>query len=272
MSRTTAFIIAFGILAVPHAHAQCFDLVSHNGGTAVVAGTSVTATPIDFHDYFANCDGTSGPYLCGSADGPGGWRFTFNPPVGAVTLDFNAVNKETGGYDEIMRVFVNGAHYAIPVASSTPNSCLEFLAELTTQGDVGANEQGSSGWAGTTITGPITELMVTDSILLGAPGGAFCTVFICSGPLAVAQAALQEAVELYPNPANTHVAVRNNTAAAAQVSITDARGAVVPLAPLRVAAGTAYDMAIDGLAPGHYLVRLATSSGTVTKKLVVVPK
>lgn len=272
MSRTAAFFLAFGILGTTHAHAQCFDHISHNVGTAVVAGTSVTVAPIAFHYYFADCGGTSGPYLCGDVDGPGGWLFTFNPPVDSVTLDFSALHKETGAYEEIMRVFVNGAHYAIPAASTTPNSCLDFLGELTSQGDVGANELGSSGWAGTTVPGPITELMVTDSMPLGSAGGAFCSVFICSSPLAVAQAALQAAVELYPNPATTHVAVRNNSAAAAQVSITDASGAAVPLAPVRVAAGTEHRMDIDGLAPGHYMVRVATPGGAVVKKLVVVPK
>ena len=101
--------------------AQCGFQVTHFGGTAVVAGTSVTVTPYGFYTYYADCGSTSGPYLCGDGTGPGGFIFDFSPPVDSVMLDFSAIHT-SGAYDEVMRVYVNGGHYAIPAASTQVNA------------------------------------------------------------------------------------------------------------------------------------------------------
>ena len=269
MPNTGTFLPALALLIAGSAHAQCMDQVSHMAGTAVVAGTIVTATPFGFNTYFADCGGNSGPYLCGDQSGPGGWVFTFNPAVDSVMLDFSALHKLLGNYEEYMRVFVNGVHYAIPAASTVQNSCLDELAELTAQGDVGASFVGSSGWSGTVVPGPITELMVEDSIPFGSPGGAFCSLFICPHAMAIADAHIDD-FTMYPNPASTFVNVRNKTGTQGVLSIADMSGAAVMHAPVHLAPGTEQRIATDDLAAGQYLVRLTSAQGVEVRKLTVV--
>ncbi len=236
--------------------AQCTVHVPWISGSAVVAGTTITATPVGGYLNFADCGGTSGPYLCGDGDGEGGFVFTFSPPVDSLRLDFSALHRNTD-YEEIMRVFVNGAHYAIPEPSTVYNSCFDELAVLTADGDVGAVMGGiSSGWEGTIVPGPISTLAVRDSMPLGSPGGAFVSLFLCTTNTSADHKAAQP-VRLFPNPASDFCTVTGTGVRGALV--VDASGRVLD-APVQ--AGTdRLELRVQGLAAGTYHLRVQSSAG-----------
>ena len=236
--------------------AQCTVHVPWISGSAVVAGTTITATPVGGYLNFADCGGTSGPYLCGDGDGEGGFVFTFSPPVDSLRLDFSALHRNTD-YEEIMRVFVNGAHYAIPEPSTVYNSCFDELAVLTADGDVGAVMGGiSSGWEGTIVPGPISTLAVRDSMPLGSPGGAFVSLFLCSTGTHATEFDVQP-VRLYPNPASDLCTVTGTGVRGALV--VDASGRAVD-APVQQGTDR-LELRVQGLAAGTYHVRVQSSAG-----------
>ena len=265
--RFHAFRTAFSawvLFAASVALAQCTIHVPWISGSAVVAGTTISVTPVGGYLNFADCGGTSGPYLCGDGDGEGGFVFTFSPPVDSLRLDFSALHRNTD-YEEIMRVFVNGAHYEIPQASTVYNSCFDELAVLTAEGDVGAVMGGiSSGWEGTIVPGPISTLAVRDSMPLGSPGGAFVSLFLCSTGTDATELGLQPA-RLFPNPASDRCIVTGTGVRGAWV--VDASGRAVH-APIQ--AGTdRLELHVHDLAAGTYHVRVQSAAGTTWLPLVL---
>jgi hypothetical protein len=83
-------------------------------------------------------------------------------------------------------------------------------------------------------------------------------------PLATTNAAAASAVQLYPNPASGTLYVQTS-GPTAQLVVQDVRGRQVLQASL--ASNTRLD--ISALAPGMYLARVSSASGTTVRKLVV---
>jgi hypothetical protein len=76
-------------------------------------------------------------------------------------------------------------HYAIPVPGIA-NGC-DPLAVLTAGGDIeGCAGCGVSGWRNTRIGGPISQMVVTDTLISGGPNGAIFSIFFANNcPLPV---------------------------------------------------------------------------------------
>jgi gliding motility-associated-like protein len=175
------------LLLPAHAWLQCTQQVTHLSGTQTVGCTEITVTSTTPYSgsYFGYCDQSTQPYYIGQdvqsgISGDGSFTFTFNPPVSAATLNFSAISNDEGGlFNEMVVLYVNGSHYAVP-AVGTPNGC-EPLSEITPEGNIAGPGSGT-GFNGLTITGPITTLTVKDSVTLGMPAGDLFSLFICSSP------------------------------------------------------------------------------------------
>jgi hypothetical protein len=212
-------------------HAQCTDQVTDTAGTSIVSGVTVTVTSagtVDVNSVY--CPSTM-PYFIGydystGSSFSGSYTFTFSPPVGAVTLNFSGLSGDPANEEHVV-LTVNNAHYAIP-SPGTANGC-DPMAVLTPAGDVGPCANcGVSGWNGTTITGPITTLTVTDSVLFGAPNGAIFSLFICAQDpkTGIDEASASGTLQVYPNPAADQLTV-TGAVYGTPYCIADATGRIV---------------------------------------------
>ncbi|NND87956.1 MAG: T9SS type A sorting domain-containing protein, partial [Flavobacteriaceae bacterium] len=77
----------------------------------------------------------------------------------------------------------------------------------------------------------------------------------------------QNSVKLYPNPSDDHIQIDLKHALAASVRIFDTQGKLIIYIPKGTPSKT-YSIKISKLIPGIYFVRLETTEGTVTKKLI----
>lgn len=232
--------------------AQCTNQVTHTSGTVVVSNSSVTVTStgcVDVNTVY--CPATT-PYFIGYSyttgnSCTGSYTFTFSPAVSAVTLNFSGISSDPVN-DEIVVLRVNNSHYAIP-AAGTANGC-DPMAVLTPSGDIaGCTNCGVSGWSGTTITGPITTLTVSDSVAMGAPVGSIFSLFICpADPQAVAEESHNNTIDLYPNPTVREITL-TGTEASTPFTITDVMGNIV-LAGVT----NAQPIDVSFLAPGMYFI------------------
>jgi hypothetical protein len=228
----TILSLLLAVTASVRTSAQCSDQVMHASGTAVVAGITVTVTSSgDVDTNVVYCASTM-PYFIGfnyssGSSMTGAYTFSFSPPVSGVTLNFSGLSSDFSN-DEIVVLTVNNMHYAIP-AAGTPNGC-DPMAVLTPSGDVGACVNcGVSGWNGTTITGPISSLTVTDSVTLGVPNGSLFSLFIC--PVDPKTGVGENttwggAPRVFPNPAQGELTIAG-VDPGTSYSITDATGRIV---------------------------------------------
>jgi gliding motility-associated-like protein len=163
--------------------AQCTNQVTNVSGTVTIGCTNVTVTSAGTVDVLTTYCASTTPFFIGynygTGSGTGSYTFTFSPPVSSLTLNVSGISEDPTNAEEI-RLYVNGVHYAIP-AAGTPNGC-DPMAVLTGSGDIDACANCSvSGWNGTTIAGPISSLVVLDTLLRGAAAGSLFSLFICNG-------------------------------------------------------------------------------------------
>ncbi|MFD1873236.1 endo-1,4-beta-xylanase [Hymenobacter bucti] len=103
--------------------------------------------------------------------------------------------------------------------------------------------------------------------------GRFSLVLRPNGPLATAAAALSNQIDLYPNP--THGGSLSLALPAAlsqqaiEVQVLNSLGQAVARQTSAPSANATRSLALPGLAPGIYTVRLQTSAGVVSKRLTV---
>ena len=94
-----------------------------------------------------------------------------------------------------------------------------------------------------------------------------------SAPLSAAKEQTGQAFSLAPNPATTRTALRFSLARpeTVRVELLDALGRAVPVAAPSVQGSGQREVLLDlaGQAPGLYVVRLTTSDGSTTRRLVV---
>jgi hypothetical protein len=125
------------------------------------------------------------------------------------------------------------------------------------------------------LTGTLTPLAAGTSygfaVAAGAPAtGRFELLFGPAAPLGTAAASLSQQVELYPNPAHGAVQVRLPAALqreAVPATVLNALGQPVLRATLPAGAALRA-LPLGTLAPGVYTLRLETSQGTATRRLV----
>ena len=164
---------------------QCTYQVTHLEGEMDVNGVMITVTTEGAVDQNSGYCLQTLPYFIGynyalNEHATGSYTFNFSPPVSMVTLNFSGISVSSvgDGHIEEVQLYINGSHYAIPNPGAL-NGC-DPMAVLTPEGNIRACEECTlSGWSGTTIEGPISSLKVTDSVLIGLPGGTIFSLFIC---------------------------------------------------------------------------------------------
>ena len=175
-----AFIISFFVLIFIDGYGQCANQVTHINGSKTVNKVAVTVSSSGFVDTFPEYCKTF-PYFIGkgpsSINGKGSYTFNFSPAVNSITLNFTGIS-HSAKYKEEVVIYVNDKHYRIPSAGG-PTDC-EPMALLNSNGNIiGCFDCAGSGWYGTTISGPIYELTVLDSVISGTPNGTVFSLFIC---------------------------------------------------------------------------------------------
>ena len=200
------YILTFCLLvSYEFSTAQCANQVTHLTGTAVVNGVSInvsTAGNVDTNT--AYCVNTN-PYFVGynsvQGSGDGTYTFDFSPPINSLTLNFSGISSAGIGQEAIV-LSINGVHYPVPSVGD-PNGC-DPLAALNPSGDItGCSNCSVSGWLGTTISGTISSLGVSDVAVWGSGNGAIFSLFICDGITSAAEYENAFTNVIYPNPFNT---------------------------------------------------------------------
>lgn len=214
MKTLTIFAIIFA-LEVATVFGQCTNQVYNLSGDTTVNGILVTVTLSGIVDSNSIYCGATFPYFIGwnyssNMSGNGSYTFNFSPAISGITLNFSGVSNLAGWAIEEVKLFVNGAHYQIPIVGSS-NGC-DSLAVLSPLGDIdGCSGCAVSGWEGTTINGPIYSLSVKDTVILGDPRGAIFSLFICdSVTTEVNENEIPASYNLFPNPFFTEATLLTN--------------------------------------------------------------
>ncbi len=221
---------------------------------------------------FSMCGGT-GPYFPGYSQGvfgSGQFIFTFTPAVAIASLNINAISNYSGCVHE-MSIYRNDAHY--PVLSAGSAHTCEPLALLTPSGNiVGCNNCPNSGWNGTLINGPISKLVIYDSILEGR-GASFFSLFFCKYNFTdVDELAVGGAITVAPHPFKENTVFTLAFAArSASLEVYNSIGQRVKV--LNDIEGDHFTLSREGLPAGIYYYVLETDEKrTRTGKLVIEPR
>ncbi|MBD2723864.1 endo-1,4-beta-xylanase [Hymenobacter armeniacus] len=105
-----------------------------------------------------------------------------------------------------------------------------------------------------------------------AAAGRFTLVITQNRVLATAPAAISQQVALYPNPAHGSVSLALPAALSAQaveVALLNTLGQTVLRQTLAASTELLRPLALPGLAPGIYTVRMQTAAGTISKRLTI---
>jgi hypothetical protein len=155
--------------------------ITHMHGTKTINGIGVKVKCIGAVDSLYYCEGDAWPFFLGmdpetEESGNGRVIFHFSKPVNDVLINFSGTSDINGHYEEVI-IYVNGKHHRLHSPGSK-NIC-EELALVNERGNVvGCKDCSVSGWKGTKIKGPITELMIIDTIISGIPNGTVVSVFM----------------------------------------------------------------------------------------------
>ncbi len=225
-----ALVLTFSILVfnAQRLWAQCTtNHVIHRSGSVVMNGITVKAISKGLTDSLNYCPSTF-PYLIGATfpvtnSGNGGFTFAFSPAVDMVTLNFSGISYRQNMHEEDIVITVNGSHYSIPSAGVS-NGC-NPLAVLTASGDIrGCENCTTSGWSGTTITGPIDSITILDSVVMGLPNGSLFSLFFCGKYVPPTPIPTSLQVAVYPNPFHDILNVMLNENRTAEIVIYDITG------------------------------------------------
>ena len=219
------YLISFCLLFFSEVtRSQCPNQVTHLTGTSIVNGVSVAVSSngnVDANT--AYCISTN-PYFVGynsqAGSGNGSYIFDFTPPISSLTLDFSGISNAGIGQEAIV-LTVNGAHYPVTTIAD-PNNC-DPLASINTDGDItGCTACSVSGWLGTTITGPISSLVVSDIAIWGSGNGAIFSLYICDPTTsALAENSALNNV-IYPNPFSNELNLNINSTGNTEFVLYDA--------------------------------------------------
>ena len=200
------------IFSMKDLNAQCTHQVSHTSGTTNVNGIDITASSFGYAEELNICN-YSEPYFIGwnidpLPHGDGGFTYQFSPPVDSLNLNFSFINA-SNGTEEIVRIYLNGEHYMIPEVSAS-TSCSDSLAVITSAGDLAGPSSAYHYGGNVLVTGPIYELTVLDSFIVGQPLGVSFSLHICSEfTTSVYDQELSD-VKVYPVPSRHAVTVERS--------------------------------------------------------------
>lgn len=270
MKKTTVvkgvMLFAITLLSWININAQCLNQVFHTSGTETVKGIQITVIPSgDYGTITTYCSGSTQPYLIGAnytyPNHNGSFKFKFSPPIDLLTLNFSGINDAVTD-QEIVKIFVNGAHYSIP-SVGLPNGCDSF-AVLTSLGEITGAENGPvSGWNGTSITGPIHELIVMDSVVVGTPNGSVFSLFICSEHTTSIFEDINSKFLVYPIPSKDNITI--DAPIKSKLEIINLQGQVI-LQEILLQEKNDVDLSI--LEKGFYILKLNHNGKTEVRKIV----
>lgn len=270
--RSAACLSAL-VIALTHpcpAHAQCDGQVTHLTGSLVVTGIDVTVTSSGVVDNNSVYCPETLPYFIGyeygmGTSGTGSYTFTFVPPIANAVFNISGLSNDVTNHEEVW-VYVNGGHYAIPVAGS-PQIC-DPMALLTADGNIApCTNCGVSGWGYTIVPGPIATLTIMDTVFIGNPAGSIFSLFIC--PNGKPTGIWEEGAPLpgpYPNPASGEFTVQLRDANST-VRLFDPIGREVAVVVKRE--GLLVGMDVSSLTDGIYTVEVLDGSSRTTHRLVL---
>lgn len=249
------------ILTLPEiATAQCTYQVLHTVGTQTVGGSDVTVTSAGVADSNAVYCTETLPYFIGYSytggiSGTGSYSFLIDPPVTGAMLTVSGTS-ESGSDVEHVRIFINGAHYAIP-AIGAATSC-DPLGVITPEGDIGPCAGCSvSGMGGLSLPGPIGSITVQDTVLIGAPAGSIFSLYLC-GTVGIEDAEDGAVRTPFPNPATSSLRLPGAGKGSTQVRLLDVQGRVVFSAQRSATDPSPLD--VSGLPRGAYVLELRNSA------------
>jgi|GEM_PF-1489729 len=261
-----AMFIAIAFFSCNNINAQCLNQVFHTKSTITINGIQVTVIPSGDCDTITTyCSGNTQPYLIGAnytyPNHNGGYTFQFSPPVDSLTLNFGGING--GGVNkEIVKIYINGNHYSIS-SVGTLNGCNQ-LAVVTPSGDItGATNGSSSGWSGTIITGPINEISIIDSVVIGVPNGTVFSLYICSKYTNSINENNKLRWLVYPIPTNDKITIEAPNKSIIRIS--NIQGQTILEQTLQQ---EKTDIDLSKIAKGFYILRLNYSEKTVLSKIV----
>ncbi|MDA8910385.1 T9SS type A sorting domain-containing protein [Crocinitomicaceae bacterium] len=197
-------ILLIGVFYLNEANGQCLNQVTHISGTSLVNGVNVTVTSQGERDTMTTyCPLYTQPYFIGynwssGISNDGSYTFVFTPPIDSLSLNFSGIGVigNPSAHQEIIKLIINGNHYAIPSVGDS-NGC-DPLALLTANG----NLTGYGGMKDLTIPGPINSITILDSVVSGAPVGALFSLFICNSTLTDILDYEANKLSVFPNPAD----------------------------------------------------------------------
>lgn len=196
------------LLVSSFAKSQCSDKIEIHSGTLLMNGINVSVTPTSTYSSIStNCNSAS-PYYIGTQIGSGisGYKFDFNPPTTAVTLNFASLDNIGSSVEEV-QIYVNGSHYPVP-SVGTVNEC-GSVATITASGNIRACVGCTSqGWDGTTIQGPISTITISNQTISGNTGGSVFSIFICDASLETNHILPNSEIIVSPNPAKDFLSIR----------------------------------------------------------------
>ena len=251
-------------------YAQCMYQIFHTSGTTTINGIQVIVVPFGHSDTITTyCSGNTQPYLIGAnyttPNSDGSYRFQFSPPIDSLTLNFGGIHDD-GVNKEIVKINVNGNHYSIPSVGNS-NGC-DSLAVLTPAGNItGAISGSASGWSGTIITGPISEITIIDSIVTGSPNGTVFSLFICSENATSISERNKLELLIYPIPTNDKITIEGLSNREIKIDLFDLLGRKKHIYPLIQDNKAVIDVA--DLPKGIYFVVITANRKTVTQKVII---
>ena len=268
-TKLLTYTLLLTLFTVKHLHAQCTHQVTHTSGTTNVNGIDITATSFGYAEQLNICN-YSEPYVIGwNGDdfphGDGGYTYQFSPPVDSLNLNFSFINAENGT-EEIIRIYLNGGHYMIPeVGAST--SCSDSMAVITPAGDLAGPSSEHHYGGNVLVTGPIYELTVLDSFLVGQPLGVSFSLHICSEFTTSINDRVLSDVKVYPVPSGHAVTVEGVSSLQTEFQLFDVLGRQVYIDPTIQDSKAMFE--IDHLANGIYYLTISLNGNSITRKVIV---
>jgi hypothetical protein len=260
------FLFAF-FLYSNFLNAQCAHHVTHTSGTSTVNDIQVTVSSTGL--LFSNsmyCQNFTQPYGIGAGIGAptgyGSYTFQFSSPVDSLHLNFSGINNNIA-YQEVIKLFVNGQHYAIPSAGSL--NC-DSMAVLTPNGNItGAIGSYPSGWNETVITGPIHTLTVMDTIITGSPGGILFGLYLCNKSFTAVEQIEAQNFNVYPNPSTGSVNIELDNIENPVLNVYDLNGRLIFHEPTIKDSNYQFDLDAPS---GVYIIELKTTKEHYYHKLI----
>jgi hypothetical protein len=263
-------LIAFAVVLIfsNNTNAQSWNHITHTIGSMNIGGTNVTVTQSGCLDVFTTyCPHITTPYIIGfnannSSFCSGAYAFQFSPPLDSLKLNFSGIT-HVQNHQEIIMLNINGSHYPIPSAGSA-NNC-DSMAVLDPNGNIaGCNDCIEAGWVGTKIYGPISELIVTDSVIIGLPGGSLFSLFISDVAINDLEEISASKLQVYPNPFVD--ALKVNTQSEGTIIIHDVSGNEV--LTQRIKTGNS-SIKTQDLPSGAYIIKFLSDNGSIKFQKII---